>query len=37
VGYGLVLVIGASIALAAAGVARGLELMQAAKRPASST
>jgi hypothetical protein len=32
VGYGLVLVIGASLALAAAGVARGLELMQVAKR-----
>ena len=28
VGYGLILVLGASLALAAAGVARGLELLR---------
>jgi hypothetical protein len=33
VGYGLFLVIGASLALAAAGVARGLELLHVRDRP----
>jgi hypothetical protein len=34
VGYGLLLVLGASLALAAAGVARGLELLRVRDRPA---
>ena len=37
VGYGLLLVVAASLALAAAGVARGVELLRARDRPGGSS